>query len=177
MNTTRKNKLTLLAIFIAFTLPIVLAAYFYHRGEPIGELTNRGELIQPPLQLSTIAPISSKDIPRKWAVMVYSAQNIYSPKPDQFLYQLNQLWKATGKHMNDTQILILTDSRMRSDLDIKINKYPSMHRLYCNPKKFTEQPNQIFLCDPQGNVMMRYSDRVSLDDVYHDLSKLLRINS
>ena len=84
METTRKNKLTLLAIFIIFTLPIVLATLFFHRGLPIGDLTNRGELIRPPLHLSNIAPVSYKELPRKWSIIVYSENHLYGAKPDAY---------------------------------------------------------------------------------------------
>ena len=41
------TKRTLYALIIIFSLPIILAIYYYNKGEPVGNTTNHGELIEP----------------------------------------------------------------------------------------------------------------------------------
>lgn len=186
-----KQKRTLIALFLVFGLPLILAIYFFSKGEPVGSLTNRGDLITPmkiaPLQLTNInnQPLDQKHLEGKWT-LVYIPPLECSDQCTQKLYFLNQLRTAMGKRQDKVRSVALVFANENLDPQLKeiiTKQYPtteiwvSKANILINhstKQKLQFGTNHIYIVDPQANIMMHYNSDIDANDILKDLEKLVK---
>lgn len=185
------TKRTLYALIILFSLPIILAIYYYNKGEPIGNTTNHGELISP-MQVTALQitddfgkVLNENDLSGIWT-LVYVPPKQCANDCLQKLYYLRQIQTAMGKRQNRLRRVALTFATTETDPQLKHilkQQYPntqlwlSQANILVNEDtkdqlKFEE--NHTYLIDPQGNLMMHYNNSIDPNDILEDLGKLIK---
>ncbi len=185
------QKKTLLALVIVFGLPILLAIYFFSKGEPLGKLTNRGELINPmkiaPLQITDLkgVALSEKQLEGKWTLIYIPAREC-SNDCTQKLYFMHQLHTAMGKRQDKIRSVAMIFANQSNDPQLKeiiTKQYPtteiwvSKANILINnttKQKLQFGTNDIYIVDPQANIMMHYKSDVDPNDILKDLEKLVK---
>ncbi|RDV24842.1 hypothetical protein DXV75_12245 [Alteromonas aestuariivivens] len=101
-NTNPKSRLTMLMVFGVFILPVALAklALDYEWFERAS--TNKGELIQPQLDVSEVL----RDLPPKWRIL-YTLPEQCGPSCENALYSIHQVWLALGREADRAQPLVI----------------------------------------------------------------------
>lgn len=181
-----RNRLTLLLIVAAFVLPIVVA-WFYSSGIlslADRKLINRGQLVSPPLDLSSqaemvgIAPLFTLK-PSEWAVV---------------LLQPDACADACGKILDD--LLTLRELLGQGAVRVSVHAItgaegsPETHagRVHTDPAAMTWlgerlPPGEtgvlpaIVLIDWRHQLVLRYAHTGELSAIQRDLKRLLRASA
>lgn len=181
-----RNRLTLLLIVGVFVLPIVVA-WFYSSGIlslSDRKLVNRGQLVSPPLDLSTqakkpgIAPLFALK-PSEWAVV---------------LLQSDACAEACGKILDD--LLTLRELLGQGAVRVSVHAItgaegaPDAHTARVHPDPaavswFSEHLPQgkravlpaIVLVDWRHQLVLRYAETGELSAIQRDLKRLLRASA
>jgi cytochrome oxidase Cu insertion factor (SCO1/SenC/PrrC family) len=193
-----RNNAVLASLILTFTIPLLLAGLLFWYGLPLnGKTTNYGQLIQPTISLSQLAPtdtsdnpLPNKDILGKWVLLTLSP-SVCDKACEKSLYEIRQICKATGKEQTRLRqvVLSLKGHKVDTHLENLLNKeYPLTKQWVIDSAKFREltgisenQPlnatqGAIYFIDPMGNTMMRYSPTANPSGIFKDLSKLLRVS-
>lgn len=197
--TKSKGKVTLVILLLLFVLPVVASWYLvfftdYARDGEEGGGAEHGELIKPPRQLENVqftraAVDSIAQVPLfgKWT-MVLLLDGECKEVCASNLYRLRQIRLATGKEMSHVQRVVVTDGYVGDQFSDYLNKnFPG--QLYVSKNDLSENfirkfqdlklddRSVIFLVDPRGFLMMRYTSENEPSGIIRDLSRLLRISS
>ena len=188
------NKRTLILILAVFVLPALVATLMYVTGWRPSATGNHGELIQPArfiedrlMQSVDGKAVKFGELYGKWT-MVYFDSAACPEECMKQLYFMRQIHIAQGKDQDRIQrVLILTNATSIDALPAKLTEYPEM-RVWTGDKSAlaklthdfgietdagTEQRN-IYLLDPQGNLMMRYVPGSDPAGMRKDLARLLK---
>lgn len=180
---SRSNKKTLLLVFLAFVIPVVLAKFaleqdWFNRGA-----TNKGELLDPALDFSA----ALEELPPKWR-LVYVMPAQCDAACENAIYSIQQVWQALGRETDRTQALILLTANSDPTVIDKVQAEEklSVHRISENSvnKLFKgTQGNGIFVVDTLNNAMLRYPVRADKQaavmdsrDMLSDVKKLLKLS-
>lgn len=150
-----KNVLKLSGLLAIFILPMLFAMiiFYGHSYFHFSQL-NHGELISPPIQLSTTTynELNESNMSHRWLVVQVVERCDVSCQKMQ--HQLLQVQKVLGN--NRDRILVIQTTRKKS--------FPIL------------STQMIYLVDPLGNVFMSYP--ASIDPIYilEDLKKLLEVS-
>ena len=177
------NRITAILLVLVFALPLVLAKFalegdWFNRGA-----TNRGTLLEPPIELESLL---KKDKPL-WRI-VYALPEVCDNRCENALYSVNQVWLASGKEKPRIEpTLIVTESSNPQKLsEITVNA----EWLVVNTsdeyltKVFNKQAvSGIFVADTLGNIILRYPLQneqqqavLKSRDILADLKKLLKLS-
>jgi len=189
----KKNPYTLWFVVIAFVLPVVGAYTLYFTGYTPSGYTNKGELIQPVIDIEALALVNENaeaetrdDITiHKWH-MVYFAGSSCDQACNDALYKIRQVNKAVGKNAYRLRRLIVhLDEPGNEFAQLIAKEYPDARRLYADRQTILTalqqvQPqleqNEIYLMDPIGNIMMRFTADMPGKWLIHDLNKLFKVS-
>ena len=194
-DTIFKNRITIVLIILIFIAPLA-ASWLLLNYTDIAEergTSNHGDLIIPPRPLPNIKlidPLSQTNngyLHGKWS-MLYIAGDSCDQICIDNLYRMRQVRLATGKHYQRVQRVLLLEQANAGSLahifkdysgqllmsteNIKMDKFMDNFRF-----EQTENPadkHRIYLVDPLGNLMMRYSPDTDPSGIIKDLARLLR---
>lgn len=191
------NRRNLLLVFVVFALPVVAATLMYVTGWKPSATGNQGELIQPARFIEEISmqsidakPVKFSDLHGKWT-MVYFDTSVCPEECVKQLYKMRQTHIAQGKDQERVQrLFILTDAQTVDSLKTKLTDYPDM-LVWTGEKSVLAKLAQdfgieatkatgqgyIYLLDPMGNLMMRYSPGIDPAGMRKDLVRLLKYSS
>lgn len=189
----KRNRLTLWILLLLFSVPMLLAYYYFQRGVPMGSV-NRGTLLRPPEEVKfTIRTHDDKLVPDniyqgKWSI-VYLHASRCDVACQQRMHQLQNVQIATGKHQNHVQTLLINFIPLAShEVKNLSTQAPKAKYLWAYrhdvvkklPKgalrNFDPQQGGIYLVDPKGLYMMSYAYDVKGEDIFKDLTRLLQVN-
>jgi len=144
-NNTRKNRITLIALFVLFVFPVIIAYVAYFNGWFASATKNHGELIQ-------------------WLVVI-EPNSCNADCLEMNLYMLNQTYQSLGKETDRINPLIVLPHTQQSE-KFKTHEFPIAYSEYSSlgvknlvkaGKLNKDLPaNMIYLVDPLGNIFMRY---------------------
>lgn len=178
----RSAKLTLTALIVVCTLPVVASYVTYYFWQP-DETMNYGELIEPvPLPEARASGIDGEDVDLdslrgRWTLL-YAAAGACDAACQQALFTMRQSWLAQGEEMRRVDRLwLLTDASepppqvLEDQRGLKVARSAEawIERL---PQD--DQGRHIYLVDPLGNVMMRFPAEPDPKRVMKDLQRLLK---
>ena len=175
----RSRAKLLLLISIAFVpLFIAYAAYFYFPEVAPEGSTNNGELITPPLSGADISDVLAA--PGKWT-LVQAVGSSCDADCEQLLYLSRQVVIGLGKDSGRMQRVMLHNGELPAVLqDWLAREHGDLvvagGDTTLLTSKTSDQP-LLFLVDPLGNVMMRYSAETAGKPMLKDLKHLLRISN
>lgn len=161
------RSIQLWVILLTPLLVIVVASTLYYSGwlHPT-TTTNKGELIMPPLASAEV--IQGKHERSWWLITVNEGPCVDSCSDT--LFWLQQIHIRLGREGERVQRMLLSDTEAQLGLDFPGLQFYSgqLERL---PRKHNPQ---IFIMDPNGNIMMTFPANTPFTDIHNDLNKLLR---
>ncbi len=190
---SKKNPYTIWFVIVAFVLPVVAAYVMFFTGFTPSAFTNKGELIQPVVDIEALVLVDDKnellsrdDITQhKWH-MIYLAGASCDQACNDALLKIRQVNKAVGKNAYRLRRLIIHQAKPDAEFLALIEKeFPNAKRLYADQQKLqaamrtsiTEMDeNDIYLMDPIGNIMMRFTQDMPGKWLIHDLNKLFKVS-
>ena len=188
----KKSQRLLLVLFAVFVIPLLAAVGMIAMRDQLTLVTpsSHGKLIRPAqpitsLQLQTAAQnmVNKQDLLGKWTYVLY-VHDQCNLDCEAALFKIRQARLAAGKDVNRVQYLLLRSaesasldaallSRHRQMLVGKLIKWETS----ASPEDHQPlQAGEVYLIDPLGNLMMRYSDSSTAKGMLKDLKKLLRIS-
>lgn len=177
----RKNRRLFIGIALAFILPLAGAKLILSMGWYTPGVTNKGELLQPPIEVS---PGEHAQLPATWRL----AYRVPDPCDDACingLYVINQTDLALGRDSSRvTPVAIQATEQIRnlpqlsSDSRMVYLTLPELHG------QLAELPaDSLYIIDPAGFVIMRYDGSADRSvviqrgrDMLDDLKKLLKMS-
>lgn len=181
--TRTRSKATIIftVISLLFLLPILSAWMLYLKKESLGKALNYGELINPPIKLSDLLVSGVSTTSGKWLIL------LYNPGPceqdcQENLYQIQQIWKATGGDRLRVRRAILTYQNLKN------REYLGTEHFTANKMVFNKvildhvkqphalQNGTIYLIDPNDNIMMFYKAGTPATALFKDLKRLLKVS-
>jgi hypothetical protein len=180
MNSSKKG---VIALVIVFAVPVILAKLalefeWFNRGA-----TNKGELLDPILQLNEVDQAAEP----KWRIL-YVLPSSCADECNNALFSLTQVWQALGKESDRAESLVisteLSDSSPMKDLEahqlIRLLKTDSQS---VNKVFKDTSTDGIFVVDTQGNIILRYPLQKEQQeavlhsrDILADMRKLLKLS-
>lgn len=177
------SKKILIGLLVAFILPVVLAKIALEQDWFNRAATNKGELIEPTVDVSPIVA----GLTPKWR-MIFVLPQTCSETCKNAIFSMQQVWLALGRENDRVEALIVitenSDVSLLNDADAMrhINTVTTSKE---NVNKLfnTRAANGIFIADTQNNAMLRFS--VSQDkqqaimesrDMLSDIKKLLKLS-
>lgn len=191
--TQKEGRIKLIILILMFLLPTIAAWYlvFFTDYARDDQGVAHGVLINPPRQLgdiplmSTDPSVPGKKLHGKWTMLFFARQPC-DTSCQQSLYRIRQIRLATGNRMAQVQRVIVIDRDVAALHDYLSTNYPGQlyvakaHTQEKNLSLFADQniteDGAIFLIDPRGFLMMRYSGDSDPSGIIRDLSRLLRIS-
>ena len=149
------------ALFLA---PIVasLAVYRFAHPQPSA---NYGELLLPP----TLAPAPFDRLRGRWVLIASDSAACEAPCREK-LYAMRQVRLALGRNASRVaRVLVVEDGGAAPPEDAGLEIVRASL-----PRGPGNDRDHIYLADPNGNVMMRWSSNPDLLRMYQDLERLLK---
>tara|TARA_R110002110_G_scaffold271566_3_gene486994 strand:+ start:19966 stop:20580 length:615 start_codon:yes stop_codon:yes gene_type:complete len=195
-NTSKKRPWTLIILFLVFAVPFAMAWYYYQtQDQREFKLMHHGDLIRPAKSIQQLSftdatnneKFIGKSLNGKWWVFYVAPDKCLEECHDN-LYNIKQMITALGKNSNrvSSMFISLPDCQKQACEGYVLEHYPDMKRAELSLSAFedlfqeTSQPlerervGEIYLCDPKGYVMMRYSGEAAHQDILKDLKRLLK---
>jgi hypothetical protein len=180
MNSSKKG---VIALVIVFAVPVILAKLaleldWFNRGA-----TNKGELLDPILQINEVDQPSEP----KWRIL-YVLPSDCADECTNALYSLTQVWQALGKESDRAESLVIS-TELSDDSPIKDLEAHQVIRLLKSNSQSVNQvfkdtsTDGIFVVDTQGNIILRYPLQKEQQeavlrsrDILADMRKLLKLS-
>lgn len=171
--------------------PLVLSYFTYYVIQPASR-TNYGTLLDPRLyptpKLGSVSQGGENQelsaYKGKWIMLQVSSSNCQTACQNTLL-NMRQLRLMQGKDMSRIErVVLITDQNPMETMLLR--EYDGTHFLRADAKAVhgwlpTEQGgsvrDRIYLIDPLGNLMMRYSADADPEKIKKDISKLLKASS
>jgi cytochrome oxidase Cu insertion factor (SCO1/SenC/PrrC family) len=187
-----RNPYTLWFVVLSFLAPVVLAYAVFFFGN-VSSFSNKGELLNPVIDIDSLRltdntgnVMQREEITRhKWH-MIYFAGPDCNEACNKTLYNMRQINKAVGKNAPRLRHLLVhmapADASFRKLIS---SEYPAAEHANADRatiaaalKAVSPQldENEIYLMDPLGNIMMRFTRDQPPQDIIHDLNKLFKVS-
>lgn len=187
-----RKRLVAGSLILVFTLPFIAAWLAFAKGWMLsGKTTNRGMLITPPIQISTLSlqlsPYGNavKTFNGKWW-LVYLTDNVSDATSQRTLYYLRQIRQATGKNRDRVEVAVLTNTVSAEQGNWLHTRYPraalfliqapQIAQLKQQTKKLALEQGSLYLVDPLGNIMMLYAKNAAPKGILKDLERVLKVS-
>lgn len=187
---TERNPYTLWFVVLAFVAPVALAYYAFYFMH-ITNFTNHGQILKPMIQVSALSlndqsdtPVPVKKLQGRWRFISFvgSSCDLNCQKR---LIQIRQVRKSLGKEEDRTLLMLIELSPPDKSLAKFIKKELSdavelkgktavISGLL--PKGASLISNDVYLQDPIGNIMMRFTPDKSMKDIRSDINTLLKVS-
>jgi cytochrome oxidase Cu insertion factor (SCO1/SenC/PrrC family) len=189
-NPANRNPYTLWFVVLAFVAPVVVAYVMYFSGA-ITTYSNNGEILNPIVDVADFklkddknVSVSREALTRKWRLISFVGAEC-DEACNARLYDSRQVHKSLGKDQERVERLIVHLEPAGSALSGLIKSdYPKAINVYGSEKIISDvlgagagiSKNEIYLVDPIGNVMMRFSNELTKKEIKSDLKKLLKVS-
>ena len=178
----QKNPYTIWFVVLSFILPVAAAYYMFYFGD-IESFGNNGEFIDPYYDIKLLElkkdgePFAGEALNNKWHMMIVAGSSC-DENCQQRLVGLRQISKAVKRPPKVRYAIVLTreiDEGFRQFIADEME-----HAIVLQGDAETvarhidkEEPvSQIYLSDPYGNVIMRFSHELGPKLVIKDLNRL-----
>ena len=188
----KKGRLVLLALFLFFATPLVLVMYMYKtnwhpEGQSNGELVKPVVAIKAPNSFQHIKTLDATEAPNtlwhdKWSMVLIADKCDQSCEAR--LYDVRQVHASLEKNMNRVQRILITHQQDVAELtkkypDLIILNQPtedvdSLAAQFNNSEQSVFEAHAVYVVDPLGNWMMKYSLEIAAKDIRKDVVQLLR---
>lgn len=187
----------MLLLLFLFVLPALISFAMYFTEWRPTNTVNNGELILPvrPIEDRAMLSIDHKqvklsDLHGKWTMVYFDSAECPDSCMSQ-LYFMRQTHASQGKNYDRIQrLFVLLDTKSASTLPEKLTEYADMKVWKNEPNMIAKlqqdfgidtqlgsQLNNIYLLDPQGNLMMRYKPGSAPAGIRKDIERLLKYSA
>lgn len=184
----RGNPYTLWFVVLSFVLPVALAYVIFFFGD-VTAFTNRGEILNPVVDIASLKLTDDKGeiIPRdtltyKWRFISFVGSEC-DESCNKRLYDSRQVHKTLAKDQHRVLRVIVHLAPASEKLnDLIRTEYPDainmngdkkiINTAFGGTSKLDE--NEIYIMDPMGNIMMRFTQDQPVQDYQFDVKKLLK---
>lgn len=183
-----RNPYTVWFVVLAFVAPVVLAYVMFFFGN-VSSFTNKGEILSPVIDITALklrddkgVLLSEKELRYKWRLISFVGSDC-DKACNSRLYDSRQLHKTLGKNQRRVLRMIVHLQPPGEVLDKLIAKeYANAINVYGDEKTISAalgesseiSENEIYIMDPMGNIMMRFTQDQPTKDIKKDLGKLLK---
>lgn len=183
-----RNPYTIWFVVLTFVAPVVLAYVMFFFGS-VDSFTNKGEILNPVVDISALklndendTPIPIKTLTYKWRLISFIGSDC-DKACNARLYDSRQIHKSLGKDQHRVLRMIVHLQAPSDELKMLIkNDYPDALIVYGDEKVISValgetakiEQNEIYIMDPMGNIMMRFTQEQPNKDFHKDLKKLLK---
>jgi cytochrome oxidase Cu insertion factor (SCO1/SenC/PrrC family) len=189
----KRNPYTPWFVVISFVAPVVAAYALFFLGVTPPAYSNKGELLNPIIDIDSfvLTDDNGKQINRdeitmhKWH-MIYFAEASCDDACNKILYNMRQINIALGKNANRLQRLVVHLDKPDEEFQALITKeYPEARHANADAKTIEAalqvvgpqfRSNEVYIMDPLGNIMLRFTQEQSYKDLLHDLNKLFKVS-
>jgi len=183
-----RNPYTIWFVVLTFVAPVILAYVLFFFGK-VDSFTNKGEILNPIVDISalklkdendTLIPI--KTLTYKWRLISFVGSDCDTACNSR-LFDSRQIHKSLGKDQHRVLRMIVHLQAPTADLNKLIeSEYPNALNVYGDEKTLSAalgetakiRENEIYIMDPMGNIMMRFTQDQPNKDFQKDLRKLLK---
>ena len=177
------NRRTFVMLVVVFVLPVIVAWFALQNDWFNRAATNRGELINPPLDASVVFAEQSPT----WRILFVLPEKC-EKSCENALYSLEQIWLALGKESDRAQATVLVTENSDPTFVSAISNKEHLHVLITNQQNVNQvfkdaSTDGIFLVDTLNNAMLRYPLQQEQQqavmhsrDILADLKKLLKLS-
>lgn len=192
----KKSSAPLIILLLLFLLPVTASWYlvFFTDYARDGEGAEHGSLIKPARQLDDVqlmrvneSSIEPASLYGEWSLLFF-IDGTCEETCTETLYRIRQIRLATGKEMHRIQRVAIINEGDGSVFSNYLSKN-FLGQYYAHKddlsgdfiRQFQDQnvndKMAVFLIDPRGFLMMRYSSDAEPSGIIRDLSRLLRIST
>jgi cytochrome oxidase Cu insertion factor (SCO1/SenC/PrrC family) len=175
----RKNPYTLWFVVASFVLPVVLAYVMFYFVE-IKSFTNKGEILNPIVDISSLRLTDDKGeiIPRptltyKWRFISFVGADCDDACKKR-LHERLQVFKTLGKNRHRVlRVIVHLEPASEALKELIKTEYPDelnmngdaniINAAFGGTSKLDE--NEIYIMDPVGNIMMRFTQDQPMKDI------------
>jgi cytochrome oxidase Cu insertion factor (SCO1/SenC/PrrC family) len=196
MQTFRNPWWILIILLLIFGIPMFGAWYVWKNPDLLPmHRTNRGELIQPAININQLKIITGHHSQQfsalngKWTLLYVTGQNC-ELACQKTIYNLRQIQTATGKNQDRVQRVFLTLAKKANAtvLEKLAREHPNMILAQAKQADWAEVsanlPTQnlaisqayLYLVDPKGFMVLGYRPEANPSNVLKDLEKLLKVS-
>lgn len=178
MSSQFRARIALVAVIIAFAIPVIIAKVVLDNHWYQGGVTNEGTMLVPPIELGDTL---NQTLPAQWRIG-YVVEGSCDAQCQQALYALNQTDIALGRESDRVQPIVVSSG----DIEFSLEQVPMVQHL-TNAELIDAladlPPHRIFISDPLGNVILHYETfadetamRAEAKSMLSDLRKLLKLS-
>ena len=187
---TERNPYTLWFVVLAFIAPVALAYYVFFFVH-ISNFTNHGQLLKPMIQLSALKlkneankTVSPETLNRKWCFITFVGASCDSSCAKR-LIQARQVHASLGKEASRVvQVLVQYSAPDNTFVAFIKKELPNAVVVKGDagniapllPKGASLGSDDIYIQDPLGNIMMRFTPDKSMKDIRTDINTLLKVS-
>lgn len=189
----KKSNTTVWLVLLSFAAPVALS-YIIFFFIDVSSFTNRGEILNPIVHIKSFAlnDETGKRIPvekltYKWRLISFLDKNC-NQACVQRLHDARQIHSSLGKNRHRVDRMFVHFEPAGEDLQTLIDtEHKDVIHVYGNDKLISNilgssvidknaqlHDNVIYIMDPMGNVMMRFTQDQPSKDFLYDLRKLLK---
>jgi cytochrome oxidase Cu insertion factor (SCO1/SenC/PrrC family) len=190
---SKKNPYTPWFVVAAFATPVILAYGLFFFGVTPPGYSNRGELLSPVVDVEALAlsdesdqPLSRDDITvHRWHMILFTTAAC-DDACNQMLYNMRQINIAVGKNAPRVRHMIVHLEQPDEEFQALIaSEYADARRAYTDSGTIEAalkevgpkyRSNEIYIMDPLGNIMLRFTQDQTYKDLMHDLNKMLKVS-
>lgn len=189
----KRNPYTPWFVVISFVAPVVAAYALFFLGVTPPAYSNKGELLKPMIDIESFAltdddaePISRDEITKhKWHMILF-AGSACDDACNQALYNMRQINIAVGKNANRLRRLVIHLEKPSEEFQALIaSEYPDARHANADSQTIETalqevgaefRSNEVYIMDPIGNIMLRFTQDQPYKDLLHDLKKLFKVS-
>lgn len=178
------NKRTIFIFIAAFLLPVILAKVALDNDWFNQAATNKGELIQPALDMTSLQGKSKEP---KWKLL-YVLPEQCTEACENALYSVAQVHSALGKESDRAEVVVLAYAQSDSEQLALIKEQPNYRLLNTNLNTLNQVFNGantqgVFIVDTLNNIILRYPLYINSEDailhsrdILSDMRKVLKLS-
>ena len=195
----KKNKRTMLLLFVMFAAPILLAVFIFNT-DPSGKYAtkNRGNLITPAVELKNIElkfidskkPYKLVEQEHQWLMVFIGAGECDDNCKRQLVVMRQTRLAQGGEFTRVNRLYVIQDKQsdkfmkevkaFHPDMDIVTGTKQQLKNVTTQFTLADEvhvgKSNRIYIVDPIGNLMMYYELNAEASDIAKDLTRLLKVS-
>ncbi|MDT8282783.1 MAG: SCO family protein [Gammaproteobacteria bacterium] len=194
LTNNNRNPYTVWFVVLSFLVPVALAYIMYFFVD-VNSFSNHGEILDPIISIVDLKlkdesseVIAEQQFTHQWALISFLGKECDQPCAKR-LYDTRQIHTSLGKdkerlkrifiHLDpaDEALLALLAKTHPNVMHVNGEKNLIMEALGKNIHDATGiSNNEVYIMDPLGNIMMRFTQEQSNRDFLTDLKKLLKVS-
>ena len=181
-----RNRWMLIALFVLFFGAMAIAGLLRFSGWRPEGLKNKGELMEPVVDLRDVVPELAdgqpyrwKDAPRTWRIvaMARDCESTQAAACERLLTDLDKVWQLAGKDADRVHVLWVGALPVKGPRPATLRVLRPTDALRDGlPRADDARGMPVYLLEPIGFVVLRYAPGFDPADLRTDLSRLLKVN-